>query len=129
MYRKVYIFDSMDEFRQLSIRNIVVSNLSKAPLKRTGLCYQLDSFLWSELLDFRWVSDQHAPLLLPFGRGNISQWKEILKKIRRSKLFLIRPSCVRKVFLSDPSVLDELTIRPNCARSCLWSDSSALESA
>ena len=44
VYRLVYIFDSMDEFRQLFIRKIVVSSLSKCPLKGTGLCYQLGSF-------------------------------------------------------------------------------------
>ena len=42
VYRLVYISDSMDEFRQLSIRKIVVSSWSKFLLR--GLCYQLDSF-------------------------------------------------------------------------------------
>ena len=123
----VYISDSM-EFRQLSIRKIV-SSWSKFPVKGTGLWYLLDSFFWSELSDFRWVSDQNAALLLPPGRVNISQKKkqknekknEALEMVPdqnqlRSKTFLIRPKCARfgydqtqmrsKRLWSDPIALD-----------------------
>ena len=40
-------------------------------------------FLWSELSDFRWVSDQNAALLLPLGRANISQQKNKKNKARQ----------------------------------------------
>ena len=128
MYSLVYISDSMDEFRQLFIWNIVVSSWSKFLLKGTGLCYQLESFfliramglmmgLWSErcFVAASWQS-QHLSV-------------KKLNKIMRSKWSLIRPNCVRKHFWSDPSALEKVMIRPNCARSQLWSGPSALESA
>ena len=127
VYNLVYISDSMDEFRQLSIWNIVVSSWSKFLLKGTGLCYQLDSFfliraiglmmgLWSErcFVAASWQS-QHLSV------------KKNWKKVMRSKWSLIRHNCVRKYFWSDPSALKEVMIRPNCGRSGLWSDKSALE--
>ena len=134
----------MDEIRQLSIRNVVVSSWSKFLLKGTGLSYLLDSFFfWSELSDFRWVSDQKAAFWLPLGRANIFQQKRNKKnekKIMRSKWSLIRTNCVWRHLLSDPIALEVASdqtkvrsnppmIRPNCARNFLWSDPSALESA
>ena len=82
-------------------------------------------FFWSELSDFRWVSDQNAALLLPLDRANISQWKnKIYEKLGHSKLSLVRPNCVGKHFWSDQSALEEVMIRPKCARIRLWSDFS-----
>ena len=86
-------------------------------------------FCWSELSDFRWVSDQNAALLLSLANASIFNKKQKKEKIRHSKLSLIRPNCFRKHLWSDPSALEQVMIRPNCARSCLWSDPSSLESA
>ena len=58
---------------------------------------------------------------------SLNKKQKKMKKIMSSIWSLIRPNCVRKLFWSDPSALEEVMIRPNCARICLWSDKSALE--
>ena len=117
----------MDEFRQLSIRNIVVSSRSKFPLKgnrpllSAGLLfsdrsYRIHMSLWSN----------RCFILASWQSQHLSVNKKY-EKISRSKLSLIRPNCVQKHFWSDPNALEEVMIRPNCTRSRLWSDPIALE--
>ena len=119
LYRLVYISDSMVEFIQLSIRNIVVSSWSKLPLKGTGLCYQLYSFFLIRANGVQMSLWSECCFIVPSW---LSQHLSVKNEKRRSKLSLIRPNCVRKHFWSDPSPLEEVMIRPNCARSRLWSD-------
>ena len=139
----------MDEFRQFSIWNIVVSSWSKFLVKGTGLCYQLDSFfliraiglmmsLWSERC-FVAASGQSQHLSVKKIEKNNALEMVPDQNQLRSKTFwsdptaleevMIRPNCGRSRFWSDKSALEEVLIRPNCARSRLWSDPSALESA
>ena len=131
VYRLLYSSDSMDEFRQLCIRDIVVSSF---PLKGTSLCYQLDPFfliraiglqtsLWSRCFNVAsWLS-QH-----------LSVKKQKMKKKAleivpdqtqlRSKSFLIRPKSARRVYDQTQLRSKLPLIRLKCARNRLWSDFS-----
>ena len=123
----VNISDSMDEFRQLSIKNVVIFTLLYFLLKGTSICYQLDPSLLNRTMGPFMSLWSERCFMLPLGRVNISHVKKY-KNIMRSKWPLIRPTCVRICFWLDP-VAFEPFIRHTCAWSRLWTDSSALKVA
>ena len=116
----------MDEFRQLSIWNTVVSSWSfegDRPLLSAGLLFSYQSY---QTYDGSLIGTLLCGCLLA-DPTSLSIKTKKMKKIMRSKWSLIRPNCVRKHFWSDPSAIEEVMIRPNCGQSRLWSDMSALE--
>ena len=112
----------MDELRQLSIRNVVVSSWSKFLLKGTGLSYLLDSFFSDQS---NRTLDESLIRKLLFGcllAEPTSFSKKKTKKNEKNNALEMVP---------DQTQLRSKTfmIRSNCTRSRLWSDKSALESA
>ena len=92
----------MDEFRQLSIRNIVVSIWSKFPLKGTVLWYQLDRFFISAIGLQMSIWSEGCFIVASWQSQHLSVKKnKKYEKIRSSKLSLIRPKCARRGY--DPT--------------------------
>ena len=129
----MFISDSMDEFRQFFIWNIVVSSWSKFLLKGTGLCYQLEFFFDQS------YGTYDGSLIRTLLCGcflaeptSISKKNEKNNEIEmvpdqtqlRSKTFLIRPKCARKGYDQTQLRSKSALIRPKCARIRLWSDLS-----